>query len=209
MPITRAARIVEDLVEDGRVRRAWVGAEVEPAGGEGPRRRQARVAAVVPGSPAERAGLQPGMLVLSVGSKRVRTPLDWEAGLLQGRVGEGIAVRVATDGGERTISITPADLPSVSAQRTQALQDFELITLTPAIQAERGLSNAQGALIASLSREAQQLGLRQGDLILQVNRARIATAEQAAEALRQFGPRGVVVYFERSGRVGSTQFRVG
>lgn len=210
IPINRARRIAQDLLEDGRVRRAWVGAEVESVPTPGLRRiRDVRVARVVPGSPAARAGLREGMLVRGIGTKEVRTPLDWEAGLLQGRVGEPLEVRIADGGDPRVLRVTPADLPSVSAERIQALRDFQLVTLSPAIRAERGIRSEQGALIVSLSEQARNIGLREGDVILQINRVRIGSAEEAARVLQQVGARGVVVYFERGGQLGMTQFRVG
>ncbi|HEU0014527.1 MAG TPA: trypsin-like peptidase domain-containing protein [Longimicrobium sp.] len=210
IPINRARRIAADLADDGQYRRAWIGAEVEAVRPEGPRRvAEVRIAEVVAGSPAERAGLRRGMTVVAIGQKRVRTPLDWQAGLLNAAYGEPLEVRVREGGRERAVRVQPGDLPSSGAERIQALRDFQLITLTPAIRAERGLTNERGAVIVGLSDAARALGLREGDLILQVNRVRITTAEEAAQVLQQQGGRGVVLYFERQGRVGSTQFVVG
>jgi serine protease Do len=139
----------------------------------------------------------------------VRTPLDWQAGLLNAAYGEPLEVRVVEGGRERAVRVQPGDLPSVNAERIQALRDFQLVTLTPAIRAERGVTNEQGALVVGLSDAARQLGMREGDLILQVNRQRVTTAEEAAGALRQLGGRAVVLYFERGGRLLSTQFVIG
>jgi serine protease Do len=210
IPINRARRIALDLADDGRYRRAWIGAEVEAVRTEGPRRlAEVRISVVAPGSPAERAGLRAGMRVVGIGGQRVRTPLDYQAGLLNAAYGEPLEVRVMENGRERTIRVQPGDLPSVNAERIQALRDFQLITLTPAIRAERGLANEQGALIVGLSDRARGLGLQEGDLILQINRLRITTAESAAQALQQLGGRTVVMHFERAGRLGSTQFVIG
>jgi len=212
IPINRARRVVLDLVESGRVRRAWVGAEVEPVQvpGEGLRRvRDVRVARVVAGSPAARAGLRVGMIVRTIDGKRVRAPLDWEAALTQARVGSPLEVVVAEGGREQRLRLVPADLPSIGAERVEALRDFQLVTLTPAIQAERGLANSQGALIVGLSEAARGLGLQEGDLILQINRVRINSAEEAARVLGQLAGQGVVIYFERQGRIGTVSFRIG
>jgi serine protease Do len=97
----------------------------------------------------------------------------------------------------------------VAAERIQALRDFQLVTLTPAIRAERGLVSERGALIVGLSDDARAIGLQAGDLILQINRTRVATAEEASRILGALAGSGVVVYFERGGQLGSTSFRVG
>ncbi len=209
IPISRARRIALDLADDGRYRRAWLGATVEPVRGEGLRAMgEVRIAEVVPGSPAERAGLRSGMLVRGIGRKRVRTPLDWEAGLLNAAAGEPVEVRVADGGAERSVRVTPGDLPSLGAERVQALRDFQLVTVTPAIRAERGLTSERGALIVGLSDAARGIGLQEGDVILQINRVRVATAEDAAAVLQQVRGR-VVMYVERNGQIGATSFTVG
>jgi serine protease Do len=209
IPIDRARRIALALADHGRYRRAWTGAHVEAAGAERLRRgSEVRVADVVAGSPAERGGLRPGMVVRAVGAKRVRTPLDWEAGLLNAAAGETLEIRVDDGGHERVLRVRAEDLPSVAAERTQALRDFQLVTLTPAIRAERGLRSERGALIVGLSDEARRLGLREGDLILQVNRIPVQSADETARLLQRLRGHGVVMYFERAGRVASAQFTI-
>jgi serine protease Do len=210
IPINRARRIALELAASGRIRRAWVGVEVEAVPGDGTRPpHDVRISRVVPGSPAERAGLRAGMVVRAVGARRVRTPLDWDAALLNAAHGQPLQVRVDGDGAERTVQVVPGDIPSLSAARTQALRDFQLVTLTPAIRAERGLANDRGALIVGLSDAARNLGLREGDLILQINRLRVSSAEEAAALLQRASGGWVVMYVERQGRVGAVQFSVG
>jgi serine protease Do len=209
IPIDRARRIALALADHGRYRRAWTGAHVEAGGAERLRRgSEVRVADVVAGSPAERGGLRPGMVVRAVGPKRVRTPLDWEAGLLNAAAGETLEIRVDDGGRERVLRVRAEDLPSVAAERTQALRDFQLVTLTPAIRAERGLRSERGALIVGLSDDARRLGLREGDLILQVNRVPVQSADETARLLQRLRGHGVVLYFERGGRVASAQFTI-
>ncbi len=211
IPIDRARRIALDLVDDGEVRRAWVGLEVEPfESGRLALGRRVRVADIAPGSPAEEAGLRPGAELLRVGDRQVRTPLDWQAALLDARVGEPLELTVATEDARREVRVVPDDLPSVAAERTRALEDFELVDLTPAIRAERGLESREGALIVSLSDVARnQLGLREGDLIIGINRTRIRSAQQAAEVLRELaGGTPVWLTFERQGRARTTYFRI-
>lgn len=218
IPITRARSIALDLLDDGMVQRAWVGLEVASAGSNmgddnggdrWGRRRPVTIADVAPGSPAAEAGLEPGTVLRSAGNQPVSTPLDWESVLLDARVGEPIQLAVGAGEDERRVRLVPAPLPSLTAERIQALEDFELVTLTPAIRAELGLVSEEGALIVSLSDAARRLGLRERDLILQINRNRIRTAEEAATLLRRLtGRGGVRLVFERDGRYGSTSFTI-
>lgn len=211
IPIDRARNVVLDLIDDGAIRRPWTGLELEPANpNRFGRSREVRVAGVAPGSPADSAGLEPGMLVRNVNGKPLRTPLDWEAALLEIRVGHTLSLRVG-ENGERTILLEATDLPSLVAERVSALEEFELVTLTPAIRSERGLSNEQGALIVGLSANVEQtLRLREGDLIVGINRLAVRSAEEAASYLRRLqdaqGRVAVRLLVERSGREFYTDF---
>ncbi|HUG39885.1 MAG TPA: trypsin-like peptidase domain-containing protein [Longimicrobiales bacterium] len=211
IPIDRARNVVLDLIDDGVVRRPWTGVELEPANpNRFGRSRLVRVAGVAPGSPAEAAGLRVGELVHSAGGHPIRTTLDWEAALLEVRVGEPLRIAVGEDGG-RVVTLTPRDLPSLTAERVSAIEEFELVTLTPAIRSERGLTRERGALIVGLSDAARRtLGLREGDLIIGVNRYAVASAEEAASLLTRLqqvsGRVAVRLLVERAGREFYTSF---
>jgi serine protease Do len=212
IPIDRARRIAESLANEGRVRRVWVGLEVKAAQpNQFGRSQTVEVADVAPGSPAAKAGVRSGETVVSVAGRSVHTPLDWESRLLDTRVGESIDIVVVSGGSRRTVKVGTQDLPSLTAERIRAGSDFEFITLTPAIRAERNLASEKGALIASLSPVARErLGLREGDLIVQINRAQITSAQEAADMLRRAsGGAAVRVFFERQGQYGSVAFYIG
>jgi serine protease Do len=211
IPIDRARRVAQDLQRNGSVRRVWVGIEVVPhEPNRWGRSRHVRVARVAPGSPAAAAGLEPGMIVVRAGGRDVTSPLDWEAHLLDARLGEQLDVVVTHDGRQRTMRVGTADLPSLAAERVRALDELELVTVTPAIRAERRLANEHGALIVSAGEGAQQVGLRDGDVLLQVNRASVRTAAEAAALLRRLeGTRTTVrVVVERQGQLLPLSFNI-
>ena len=205
IPINRARAVVMDLVDDGVVRRPWTGLDLEATDpNRFGRSTRVRVARVAPGSPADAAGFRPGMRVRRAGMYDIRTPLDWEAAMLEVRVGDTVRVEVGDDPG-RVLTLVPRDLPSITAERVSALEEFELVTLTPAIRAERNLRSEQGALIVGVSDAVQRtLGLRQGDLIIGINRYAVRSAEEAAEILRRLqavdGRVAVRLLVERDGR---------
>jgi serine protease Do len=211
IPIDRVRWVVSELLAEGHVRRAWVGLGVEAAE---PNRwghsREVVITSVAPGSPAADAGLRAGMVIDRVGERPIRTPLGWEAALIEARVGTPVEVAVRDGSRMRTVRLTPRDLPSLTAERIQALAGFELISLTPQIRAERGLVSEEGALIASVPEAAaRELGLRAGDLIVGINRTPIENAEDAARALRALSGRGAArLFIERDGRILQTSFYV-
>jgi serine protease Do len=211
IPIDRARRIAQDLQRNGSVRRAWVGIDVVPhEPNRWGRSRQVRVARVAPASPGASAGVQPGMIIATANGRSVASVLDWEARLLDTRLGENLELVVTQDNRQRTIRVGTADLPSLAAERIRALDELELVTVTPAIRAERRIVNDGGALIVSAAEGAQQVGFRDGDVILQINRAPVRTAAEAATMLRRLeGSRTTVrLIVERQGQLVSVAFNI-
>jgi S1-C subfamily serine protease len=212
IPINRALRIVDQLRDNGRVRRPWVGIDVEFAESDQTgRRRGAAIQRVAPDSPADHAQLTKGMELVAVQGRPVKSPLDWEAELLKMAPGDQISLTVLDRGGaERQVTLPVEELPSLRADRVEVLEGLELITLTPAIRVERGLRNDSGALIVSISDYvSQRTGLMQDDLIFAINRRRVSSADEVAELLSYLAGRGgIVVYYERDGYQGRTSFRI-
>ena len=211
IPIDRARRVAEDLLSHGRVRRPWIGVQLEQPRTQNPRDlivRGAQVASVAPSSPAERAGIRPGDVIVRLRDRQVRNRFDWEAALLDLRVGEQVALVVRRGGREVPVTVTIADLPEVSAPKVEVLRELQLVTLTPAIRAERGVQSTRGALVYKASdRITQELGMQAGDVIVQINRTPIAAAEDVSRALDYYAGRGVIrLFFERQGQIYPTDF---
>jgi serine protease Do len=211
IPIDRTKRIVEDLLEHGAVRQPWVGIRLQT-----PQVQSARdvasvgaiVARVVPGSPAERAGIRVGDQVVGAGTRAVRNPFDWEARLLDLRVGETLPITVRRGGRELQVTLQVADAPEVTAEKVTVLRELQLITLTDAIRQERGLASTAGALVYRVSdRIREEIGLQEGDVIAQVGQARITTAAAASSAFERYGARGpIFLVFERNRQYYQTSF---
>jgi serine protease Do len=211
IPINRARRVADDLLAHGRVRRPWIGVRLDEPRTANTRElivRGATVAAVTPGSPAERAGLRRGDVITRVRSRTVRNRFDWDAALLDLRVGEQVPLVVRRGGSELDVSVTIADLPEVSAPKVQVLREMELVTLTPAIRAERRIRSPRGALIYRASeRITAELGMAPGDVIVQINRSPITSAEDVSRALDYYAERGTIrVFFEHEGNIFPTDF---
>ena len=214
IPINRAKRVTEDLLEHGAVRRPWVG--IKPAlptqsdGVRGALRNGVMVLTVVPGSPAAKAGIRAGDVIVKSRARTLRNPYDWDAELLELRAGEKLTVIVRRDARDMPITLTVADLPEISAPKVQVLRELELVTLTPAIRTERGIRSARGAVVFKVSdRIAEELGLQPGDVIVQVNRTPIEDAATVEKVITQQGGRGALrLFFERGGQVLSSDFMV-
>jgi serine protease Do len=208
IPINRARRVAEDLLAHGVVRRPWVGFQptLPRSSGAAPSAGVV-VGSVVPGSPAARAGIRPGDIVVRSRDRLLHNPYDWYAELLELRVGESDPIIVNRGGREIPISIDVVDLPDVNAPRVTVLREIELITLTTPIRAQYQIQSHQGALVNRVSeRVQQQIGIQAGDVIVQINRTPITDAESVNRILTTVGRGFVRMYFERGGQIYATEF---
>lgn len=214
IPIDRARRVAEDLLAHGSVRRAWIGVKAQQVGrttvGRGTRNDGATIERIVPGSPAAAAGLREGDVITRSRDRAIRNPYDWEAELLELRVGESAELTIRRGNREQHMTVTVRDLPEVGAEKIAVLKELELISLTPPIRAERGIRSTQGAVVYKVSeRVASDLGIRAGDVIVQLNRTPVTDAQQVARVLEYYSGRGPIrMYFERNGTIYSTDFYI-
>jgi serine protease Do len=213
IPINRAVRVVDDLLTHGTLRTPWIGVFLEQRQSNNPRdilTQGAVVARITPGSPAEKAGLRPGDVILREGSRVVRNPFDWNAALLDLRVGSTAKLRVRRGSREFDADVNIVDRPEVNAPKVQVLRELELVTVTPAIAAERNIRRASGALIYNISQNAsEQTGLVKGDVIVQINNRAISSAQDVANIIDSLrGAATLRVVVARQGQYFITQFGV-
>jgi serine protease Do len=201
IPIDRALRVATDLLDHGEVRRAWLGFDVEPVQADPwGRTRGVRVASVAQGSPAERAGIRTGARLLQAGGRTLTAPLDFENVLLDLRADDEIVL--AIEGNTSPLRLRAEALPTVRAERVTALRSLDLITVTPAVRAERGIASEAGAMIASISPEmSAQFGLQRGDVLVRIGNVNIRSAEDAARVFQGLqGQQGILqIVVERGG----------
>ena len=213
IPINRARRVAEDLIAHGVVRRAYTGLTLQAPRTANPRDLLLAgvvVRSVAPGSPAARAGVEPGDQLVRAGTRVLRNPYDWEATTLDLRPGDAIPVVARRGGRDVTLTLRAGDLPEVTAPRVTVLRELQLVSLTPAIRAERRVQSAAGALVYQTSpRVSQELGLEPGDVIVQVNRTAVQGADDVARAIDYYAGRGPIrLVFERGGRYAFTDFLI-
>lgn len=189
VPINLVKALVPQLEETGTVARGWLGVaiqdvtpEIAKSLGLGDRTRGALVADVVQGSPAEKAGLQHGDLVVSVDGKEIGTYGQLSRTIALLPPGKTIQLGIVRDGKEKSLAVSVAarddrgNVLPARGERTPGQADGTLGITVGEIDAEiakaRKLRAGSGVIVQSVDGDspASRAGLLAGDVILEVNR---------------------------------------
>jgi serine protease Do len=189
--------VATSLLKEGRVRYAYLGVLVGDAEGVEPGRPNSKgvppgggvfVSQVTPGGPAARAGLQAGDVITEIDGRKMEAAGDVIDYVSTRAIGSRVTVSVVRGGKPQQIAVELGELPSVDARAGAPAQKLgiALQTLTPELAQSMGIERGtRGAVVSEVAPggAAAAAGVREGDVILEVDRQRITTAEEAAAAL--------------------------
>jgi serine protease Do len=193
IPINQVRRVADSLLKEGRVRYAYLGVLVgDPNEGEAAAKGLAAgtgalVTQVTPGGPAAKAGLRSGDAIVDIDGKKVEGAGDVIDYVSNRTIGSKVAVGVWREGRRQAVDVTLGELPSPEAQNgSPSKLGIALQTLTPPLADSLGLEpGTRGAVVAEVvpGGPAAAAGVSEGDVILEVDRQRVTTAEEAVAAL--------------------------
>jgi len=198
IPINLAKRIMTDLIEKGKVVRAWLGVYIQDIDDRFAEaldlktRKGALISDVVAESPADQAGLQRQDVVIEFNDTEVK-----DAGHLQylvgnSDIGEKVELTIVRDGKEKKITVELVEMPEEQemATATEAESGSELgVTvrdLTPALAKEFGYDpDEAGVLVVELERGTEAAEkLQRGDIIKRIGNVIIKDVNDYQQALQ-------------------------
>lgn len=212
IPINMAKSILDQLITSGKVVRAWLGVYIQDLTPEIAEKfglseaKGALVADVSKGSPAERAGLRRGDIILKVDEKETPTVSDLQREIRSHRPGDQVRLEVWRDGKKIILEATLGELKESGAVVPEVQRidlGFEVAEITPELVEQYSLRVSRGVVITSVRAggPADEAGLRPGDVILEVNREEIASLGDWEDALAQVRPGDtVLLLIDRGGR---------
>jgi len=111
IPGNQAKEVAENILRAGKVRRSWLGLDIQPLLGHETKRKGALVGGVMDGSPAEKAGFLPGDILLAIAGKEVNVRFPEEVPILNQaimdiQVGGTVEAKVLRDGKELSLHVT-------------------------------------------------------------------------------------------------------
>ena len=193
IPSNMARDVMAQLVSYGEVRRGEVGVAVQdltPALATAfdlAARHGAVVVSVESGSPAARAGLRPGDVLVSINGREVKSASDVRNAIGLLRVGQEVDLEVVRDGKTRTVTLRIAEASADALAGEGLHPNLAGATFGEVKDSGRGRVKGVGVMRVKSQSPAAELGLREGDVITSVNRTRVDGLEEFNKLVRQSG----------------------
>jgi len=201
IPVNEAHRVAQLLLKDGRVRYPFLGVNLRDVGqmddkakkelGSHAPEKGAFVVNVTPDSPAAKAGLKAGDIITKMGDRAISDAEDVVVFVSNRGIGDTVAVTVFRDGQTKTFRAQLAESPSEDMLASEAPSlGLSLQTLTPELAKSLGLpAGTRGVAVADVTQDspAERAGLQSGDVILEIDRKPVSSAEEAVSALEVAG----------------------
>ncbi len=215
IPSNIARFVLDSIINKGGVNRGYLGAMIQDLTPElaqsfnYPSTDGVLIGDVLPDGPAAKAGLQSGDIVISYNGKKVKTATELRLAVAGTAPGSRVKLEVFRDGKERTIEVTIAKLDEkqlASAAGQDSHSDelgLTVANITPQLAEQYNLSTEQqGVVITDVDPTslAARVGLRPGDVIVQVGNRSTRNLRDYQEAIKSVNLReGIRLQVMREG----------
>ena len=221
VPSNMARPILDQLVHGGKVVRGWLGVSIQELspdlasqfGVQDPK--GVLVSEVLDDSPAKRAGFERGDVIVEFDGKPVENPTQLRNAVAQTVIGRKATVKVMRDKRLRSLEVTIAEQPKTvaqagseeeggSARPAGLLADIEVRELNSDLASRLGLGGSErGVAIVRVRADsvAEEAGLKEGDLVLEVNRMPVPSLTVYERVVSKLGKaQPVLLLIKRQGR---------
>jgi serine protease Do len=211
IPINVATHIQEQLVKHGKVTRGRLGLTVQEldqalASSFGLKTPHgALINSVEPGSPAEKAGLQAGDIIVKLGNKVIEHSNDLPLLVADIAPGSKTTIEVIRKGSSKTMSVTVGEMKATKVSKTEpkpaqpSRLGVSVRGLSPDELASAGLQT--GLLVEEVSGPAARAGVQEGDVILALNGNPIKSPDELRNQLKNAGKHVALLVWRDSVRI--------
>ncbi|MCI0427665.1 MAG: DegQ family serine endoprotease [Nitrospiraceae bacterium] len=221
VPSNLSRAVMDQLVRTGKVVRGWLGVAIQDLTPELATQfgitetKGVLVSDVMEDSPAKKAGFERADVIVEYDGKSMDSPTHLRNAVAQTPIGKKVSVKLIRDKRSKTVEVAIVEQPKSlgqpgteesreSAAPTGLLSDLDVRELNEELTARYGLkSTERGVVVVRVKpgSTAEEMGVREGDLILEVNRKAVGSLksyEQAASGLAK--DQAVLVLLKRKGQ---------
>ncbi|MGD0918067.1 MAG: DegQ family serine endoprotease [Thermodesulfobacteriota bacterium] len=215
IPINMAKQILNDLIKEGKVVRPWLGISAQDLTPEMVEHFKVKekegvlVGQVYPGTGAEKAGLLSGDIIRSVDDRAVKNVTELVKEVQKKKVGQKAILSLIRDGKGMTIEVTTTSMPEkleVSREKEEEEEErlgVRVQELTPQLALRYGITGVRrGVIVLNVGdgSPADDIGLQEGDVILEINRKKIETMKDFEKAVKDANvEKGILFHIHRKG----------
>jgi serine protease Do len=218
VPSNMARLVMDQLIQKGKVTRGWLGVTIQEITPELSQKfglrsaKGALIGDVAKGSPAEKAGLQRGDVILEFNGKNISDVGNLRNMVAQSKVGAKIPITVMRSGKEYSTTVITAELPKDLAEAApgnipedtafEGLSGLTVIELTGEISRQLGLSgNEKGVVVVRVDpgSSIEDTGLKKGDVIQEIDRKKITGLDDYTRIMADLRPGETVLLFVNRG----------
>ncbi len=213
IPINMAKQILNDLIKQGKVVRPWLGISVQDLTPEMmeyfkvKEKEGVLVGQVYPGTGAEKAGLASGDIIKSVDDKVIKNVNELVKEIQKKKVGQKVKLNIIRDGKAMTIEVTTASMPDkpelAKEKEVEEKLGARVQELTPQLALRYRISVIKRGVVVTGVEEgslADEIGLEEGDVILEINRKKIETIKDFEKAVKDANiDKGILFHLHRKG----------
>ncbi|WP_041434281.1 Do family serine endopeptidase [Thermocrinis albus] len=209
IPINLARWVADQLIEKGKVVRGWLGVVIQDITPEIAEtigiKEGVLIAQVMPSSPAAKAGLRPGDVIIAINGEKVSEVRDLQFRVMKTKPGTEVTLRIVRDKKETDVKVVVGELPESppSAEAPQQTENLglSLRDLTPTEQSRLGV---KGVLVMGVvpGSPAYRSGVRPGDVIISVNNQPVDNSTQfwqRIEEIKRAGRDRALILIRRGG----------
>ena len=215
VPVNLSHHVMSQILEHGEVRRGFLGVGIQDLTPAMAKAFQASdnhgavVSDVTPGSPAAKAGLERGDVIVALNKKPVEGARQLRLGVAAMAPGSEVDVRVMRDGEPSDIPVTLGRFPGEEQKpletsgRKTGSYGLSVTELTPEIARELDLAPDTGGVVVAAVQPgstAAEAGIQRGDLIQEVGRKPLNDVSSFREAIRSNEGDSLLLLVNRGGR---------
>lgn len=209
IPSNLAMQIKDQLVKNGKVTRGRIGVVIqsvtqdlaESFGMKAPK--GAIVSQVEKDGPAAKAGLQEGDIITAVNGKAIDDSVDMPVIIGSMAPGSIAKLSIIRNNKDMTLDVKVEEAPNESASsnasKTAAANKLG-VTVRPLNDEEKAKAETEGLLVTESTGAARKAGIREGDIIVNVNGVKIKKTDDLARVLEKNKNLRVLVQ-RRDGRI--------